>query len=75
MWIGAKTAKALDRYLRARARYPAAASEMLWLGLKGPLTVSRITRMIRRRFAEAGIGHVNPHRFRRTFAHLWKVQG
>ncbi|MGH3921427.1 MAG: tyrosine-type recombinase/integrase [Pseudonocardiaceae bacterium] len=75
VWIGAKTAKALDRYLRARTRHAAAGSDMLWLGLKGPLTVSGITRMIRRRSAEAGIGHVNPHRFRHTFAHLWKVQG
>jgi integrase len=70
-----KTAKALDRYLRSRARHAHASSALLWLGPKGPLTTSGITRMIRRRSAEAGIGHVNPHRFRHTFAHLWKVQG
>jgi site-specific recombinase XerD len=36
--FGRKTAKALDRYLRARTRHKQAHSERLWLGPKGPLT-------------------------------------
>lgn len=35
--FGAKTARALDRYLRGRARHLAADSEHLWLGQRGPL--------------------------------------
>ena len=38
--FGAKTAKAVDRYLRMRRGRPDAASPMLWLGLKGPMTTS-----------------------------------
>jgi integrase/recombinase XerC len=34
--FGRKTAVALDRYLRVRARHPHAESAWLWLGHKGP---------------------------------------
>jgi site-specific recombinase XerC len=65
--IGAKSVKALDRYLRVRrTEVP-----QLWIGGKGPMTPSGIAQMIRRRAAQAGIGHVNPHQFRHTFAHRW----
>jgi site-specific recombinase XerC len=65
--IGAKTVKAIDRYLRVRR------SEVpeLWIGGKGPMTASGIAQMLRRRAAHTGIGHVNPHQFRHTFAHRW----
>ena len=73
--FGAKTAQALDRYLRARLGHAFAHSPALWLGRKSPLTVSGVTQMIKRRALEAGIGHVNPHRFRHTWAHQWLSQG
>ena len=69
--LGARTIKALDRYLRERARHHAAAQARLWLGRKGPMTVSGITQMIQRRSRQAGVEDLHPHRFRRTFAHQW----
>lgn len=73
--FGRKTALALDRYLRLRARRRDADSPMLWLGSGGAMTVNGIAHMVRRRAAEAGVEHVYPHRFRRTFAHQWLAAG
>ena len=39
--MGAKAAKAIDRYLRLRARHAHADAPALWLGERGPMTVSR----------------------------------
>jgi integrase len=47
----------------------------LWLGLAGPLTSHGIYQVIRNRTAAAGLGHINPHRFRHTFAHIWLSNG
>lgn len=75
--FGAKTAQALDRYLRARARHPRAALKALWLGErgKGPLTDSGIAQLVRRRSEAAGIGHVHAHQFRHTFSSEWLAAG
>ncbi len=73
--FGRKTAVALDRYLRVRAKHPHAASEHLWLGKKGPLTNYGLNQMIRRRGQQAGIAGLRPHRLRHTFAHSWLAQG
>ena len=73
---GAKTAAALDRYLRLRGRHRAAASPALWLGRGGlPMTPSGIRQAISERARAAGIGKIHPHLFRHTFAHLWLAQG
>jgi site-specific recombinase XerD len=70
--FGAKTGQALDRYLRMRSRHALASSPMLWLGAKKTtLTASGVTKMLRRRSAMAGIGHVHPHQLRHTAAHVW----
>ena len=73
--FGAKTAKALDRYLRLRARHAQAALPNLWLGLKGPLTDNGVLQMIRRRGLEAGLPKLHPHLFRHTYAHMWLADG
>lgn len=73
--FGAKTADALRRYLRARARHPLADSPALWLGKKGPMTDSGLRQLLERRGREAGVGNVHPHRFRHTFAHAWLASG
>jgi len=74
--IGAKTVKALDRYLRLRARRHAAATEWLWLSNKGGnLTDSGVAQVLRRRGREAGLGDLHPHQLRHTFAHTWLSHG
>ena len=68
--VGARSVKALDRYLRAR-RSPDPA---LWIGAKGGMTPSGIAQMIRRRARAADIGHVHPHRSV-TPSHRWLPAG
>lgn len=73
--IGAKAVKALDRYLRMRAKHPAAKLPWLWLGHKGRVTDSGVAQIVRRRGHEAGLKDVHPHQLRHTFAHQWLVSG
>ena len=74
--FGSKTGTALDRYLRERAKHPLAKLPNLWVGGRGgPMTESGIAQMLRRRGAQAGVDDLHPHRFRHTFAHMWKFSG
>jgi site-specific recombinase XerD len=73
--FGKRTAKALDRYLRARAHHPHAADEWLWLGKQGRLTSTGIGQLVRRRGREAGLPNLHPHLFRHTFAHSMLADG
>ena len=74
--FGRRTARALDRYLRARAKNREADCDALWLGLGGPMTDSGIVQVVRRRAKLAGIDErVNLHRFRHTQAHCWLLEG
>jgi site-specific recombinase XerD len=73
--MGRNTVKALDRYLRQRARHDHADHPWLWLSKKGRLTDSGITQMLRRRSREAAIERIHPHQFRHTFAHKWLAKG
>lgn len=68
---GRKVTRDLDRYLRVRALHSEAARPELWLGHAGPMTSSGIYQLIKKRAIEAGLGHIFPHLFRHTFAHLW----
>ncbi|MEX0698901.1 MAG: tyrosine-type recombinase/integrase [Acidimicrobiia bacterium] len=70
-----KTAQAIDRYVRARARHEHARSPWLWLGLKGRVSGSGLAQMVKRRGAAVGIEGLHPHRFRHTFAHMWLAAG
>lgn len=74
--FGVKTAQALDRYLRARARHRLAHEPGLWLGAKGKgtMTGNGIYQMVKRRAAEVGID-LHPHQLRHTFAHQWLDNG
>jgi site-specific recombinase XerD len=78
--VGASTVQALDRYLRARARYveerrrqdrrTAGDVAELWLGRKGPLGPTGLAELIRTRARQAGLpGRVYPHLFRHSYAH------
>lgn len=73
--FGAKTAQALDRYLRLRARHKAAEATALWLGQKGPMQESGIAQMLERRCDKAGITRIHPHQLRHTAAHVWMAAG
>jgi site-specific recombinase XerD len=63
--ISHDAARAIDRYLRVRARHAQAYRPQLWLGARnrGPLTASGIYQVITRRGRQAGVA-VYPHRFR-----------
>jgi site-specific recombinase XerD len=73
--FGAKTAQALDRYVRARRTQPSAGLDALWLGIRGTMTDSGIAQVLRRRGIQAGLGPVRPHQLRHTFAHQWLASG
>jgi site-specific recombinase XerD len=73
--IGAKTTKAVDRYLRKRGQSPYRDLPWLWLGKKGRMTDSGIRQMVWRRSTEAGLPRIHPHQLRHTFAHNWLAQG
>lgn len=73
----ARAARALDRYLRERAKRPAADLDALWLGVKRRdmgMTPSGVRQVIRRRGKSAGID-VHPHMFRHTFVDRWLDNG
>ena len=72
--FGRKTARALDRYLRVRARHREAATDWLWLGKHGRLTDTGVEQVVKRRGRQAGVS-VHPHQFRHTFAHLYLADG
>jgi integrase/recombinase XerD len=69
-------ARALDRYLRARARHAQAHRPQLWLGTsnRGPMTASGIYQVIARRGRQCGV-EAFPHRFRHHFSHAWLDRG
>ncbi len=74
--IGAMTVRAVDRYVRARAKRPDVASPWLWLGRKGQLRETGLAELIRDRATEAGVrGRVTPHSFRHSYAHAMLASG
>jgi site-specific recombinase XerD len=73
--VGDKTARALDRYLRARRDHPDASSPSLWLGRRGALTDQGLRLVIRRRGDQAGLGRIHPHMLRHAAAHHWLAAG
>jgi site-specific recombinase XerD len=73
--FGNRTGKALDQYLRARARHPHHGLEWFRIGRKGKATASGDAQLLRRSGREVGIENLHAHLFRHTFAHLWLRQG
>lgn len=69
------TGEALSRYLRVRKTHPKARLPHLWLGTKGALGPTGVAQLLRRRCEAAGIEHINPHRFRHTWAHTFRAEG
>lgn len=74
--IGHRATRALDRYVRVRARHRHADLPDLWLSQKGRLTDSGLAQMVKRRGREAGLGDdLHPHMLRHSFAHAYLSAG
>lgn len=74
--FGAKTAQAIDRYLRVRRAHARADRPNLWLGEKGrvALTHEGMKQMLQRRGDLIGV-KVHAHMFRHGFADSWLDAG
>jgi integrase/recombinase XerD len=74
--FGAKTAAALDRYLRHRRAHKHAASPKLWLGQQGEgFGYRALHKTLGIRAAKAGVTGFHPHRTRHTAATRWLARG
>ncbi|CAI7977973.1 Integrase family protein [Frankia sp. Hr75.2] len=73
---GAKTAVAMDRYSRARAKERTAALPAWWLAEsgRGPMTADGVYQMIVRRAKTVGLD-VHPHQLRHSWAHYFLAAG
>jgi site-specific recombinase XerD len=75
IYFSARTARAVDRYLRLRSRHRWAHLDALFLTQRGPLTPDGARDRITLRGNQAGIEALHPHRFRHTFAHDFLMSG
>ena len=73
--FGHKTARALDKYIRARSREKNAPLEELWISRRGRLSEGAVSKMLSERGHRAGVGHVHCHQFRHSFANEWLADG
>jgi site-specific recombinase XerD len=75
VYFGARTARAVDRYLRERRRHRLAHNTALLLSQRGRLSPDGIRDMLTKRGQMAGVEALHPHRFRHTFAHDFLLSG
>jgi site-specific recombinase XerD len=74
--FGARTAQAIDRYLRVRALHQhARTAGRLLLGERGAMSPDGVRWRLEVLGAVAGIPDLHPHAFRHTFAHRWLAEG
>lgn len=73
--IGVRTAKELDRYLKARSRHRYGSLEDLRICVRGGFGSESIYAMVVDRGKRAGIFGLHPHSFRHTFADAWLKAG
>lgn len=74
--FGPQTARAIDRYRRARASHRLASTPALWLGDRGKeFTYAALHKALKERAARAGIPGFHPHLLRHTAAHRWLAAG
>lgn len=73
--FGAKTARALDRYLRVRRSHRLAHRPELFLSQRGGLTRDGVDDLLRTIADRAGVEGLHAHRFRHTFSHRWLAAG
>ena len=75
VYLGARTVRSLDRYLRARGQQRWAHLDALFITQRGALTPDGARDRITLRGRQAGIEALHPHRFRHTFAHDFLMNG
>jgi len=75
VYMGARTVRALDRYLRARRLERWAHLDALFITQRGALTPDGARDRVTLRGQQAGIEGLHPHRFRHTFAHDFLMNG
>jgi site-specific recombinase XerD len=77
--FGAKTCKALDRYLRLLEREQpdrlASGDGWLWIGRQGRMSTSGVTDALHRMCDDAGLPRLHWHQFRHTQAHAYLSNG
>lgn len=74
--IGPQTAKAIDRYLRARRSHRLAGTDALWLGDRGKaFSYDGLHKTLSERAAAAGLKGFHPHVLRHTAASRWLAAG
>lgn len=73
--LSPSTGEALSRYLRVRKDHPHAKAAAMWIGTRGGLGPTGIAQLLSRHCEEAGVDHINPHRFRHTWAHTFRADG
>jgi len=71
----AKTAQAIDRYLRVRRVHALASKPDLWLGRGQVLTGWGVASILEKRSVQAGIKPIHAPQLRHTFAHQWRLAG
>jgi len=75
VYFGARTARALDRYLRLRAAHRLAHDPHLFLSQRGPFSPDGVRNLLTGIGAAAGVKDVRPHRFRHSWAHDFLLAG
>ncbi|MGI9085992.1 MAG: tyrosine-type recombinase/integrase [Aeromicrobium sp.] len=71
-----QTAKAIDRYIRARRTHRLASTDDLWLGDRGKkFSYDALHKSLKVRATTAGIDRFHPHLLRHTAAHRWLAAG
>jgi site-specific recombinase XerD len=75
VYLGARTTRAVDRYVRMRATQRWAHLDALFLTQRGALSPDGARERMKVRGAQAGIEDLHPHRFRHTFAHDFLMNG
>lgn len=73
--IGARTADAIARYRRARAKIIQSYRPEFWLTVKGPLLPNTLYQIVKNRGRAVGIEGLRPHLFRNYFAHAFLSAG
>ena len=75
IYFSARTARAVDRYLRVRSGHRWTHLDALFLTQRGALTPDGVRERMNVLAAKAGLEHLHPHQFRHTFAHDFLMNG